>query len=266
MKLTILGTGDACVTECFNTCFVLSENDKYFMVDGGGGNGILRQLKLAGIDRMKIKHIFVTHKHLDHILGALWMIRMICQDMAADTFEGDAYIYGHDEVIGLLRGMAKDLLIYKQNRFVDDRIHMVEVHDGESMDIIGHRVTFFDIMSTKSKQYGFTMELADGEKLTCCGDEPFSEHDRQYAEGSTWLLHESFCRECDADIFRPYEMHHSTVKNACELAEDLGAKHLVLYHTEDVNIKDRRRLYYEEGVNYYHGDLIIAEDLQEIEL
>ena len=50
MKLTILGTGNAAVTECYNTCFVLSEKDDYFLVDGGGGNGILHQLKHAGID------------------------------------------------------------------------------------------------------------------------------------------------------------------------------------------------------------------------
>ena len=38
MKLTMLGTGNALVTECYNTCFVLEENEKYFMVDGGGGS------------------------------------------------------------------------------------------------------------------------------------------------------------------------------------------------------------------------------------
>ena len=30
MKLTMLGTGNALVTECYNTCFVLEENEKYF--------------------------------------------------------------------------------------------------------------------------------------------------------------------------------------------------------------------------------------------
>lgn len=64
MKLTILGTGNAAVTECYNTCFVLSEKDDYFLVDGGGGNGILHQLKHAGIDWKQVRTIFVTHKHL----------------------------------------------------------------------------------------------------------------------------------------------------------------------------------------------------------
>ena len=35
MNITMLGTGNALVTECYNTCFVLQENEEYFMVDGG---------------------------------------------------------------------------------------------------------------------------------------------------------------------------------------------------------------------------------------
>mgnify|MGYP004530493475 FL=1 len=82
MKLTMLGTGNALVTECYNTCFVVEEKEEYFMVDGGGGNTVLRQLKEAGIDWKKIKTIFVTHKHIDHIMGIIWMMRMIGQYMS----------------------------------------------------------------------------------------------------------------------------------------------------------------------------------------
>ena len=35
----MLGTGNALVTECYNTCFVISDGDKNFLVDGGGGSG-----------------------------------------------------------------------------------------------------------------------------------------------------------------------------------------------------------------------------------
>ena len=42
MKLTILGTGNALVTECYNTCFILDDNGQYFMVNGGGGNAVLK--------------------------------------------------------------------------------------------------------------------------------------------------------------------------------------------------------------------------------
>lgn len=44
-KLILLGTGNAMVTKCFNTCFALNIDDEYFLVDAGGGNGILAQLE-----------------------------------------------------------------------------------------------------------------------------------------------------------------------------------------------------------------------------
>ena len=50
MDITMLGTGSALVTECYNTCFVMSDGDEHFLVDGGGGNGILSQLKKAGFN------------------------------------------------------------------------------------------------------------------------------------------------------------------------------------------------------------------------
>lgn len=65
-------------------------------------------------------------------------------------------------------------------------------------------------------------------------------------------------------IFNPYEKHHSTVKDACELAEKLGIRNLVLYHTEDKNIHDRKRLYKAEGERYFSGNLYIPDDLETI--
>lgn len=264
MKLTMLGTGNAAVTECYNTCFVISDGDKYFMVDGGGGNTLLAQLKHAGLDWMDMRDIFVTHKHVDHLMGIIWMVRMICQNMNRGKYFGEANIYAHDEVIYLIRDMASKLFTEKENAFIDKRLHLIEVHDGEEMNIIGRKVTFFDIRSTKAKQFGFSMEMAEGEKLTCCGDEPYNPCEKQYAENSKWLLHEAFCLYSQADRFNPYEKHHSTVKDACELAEKLKIPNLILYHTEDKNIKDRKRLYSQEGKEYYSGNLYIPDDLEEI--
>ena len=174
MKLTMLGTGNALVTECYNTCFMLEDNGQLFLTDGGGGNNILHQIKYAGYDWMDVHHIFVTHKHIDHILGIVWMVRMICQFMKSGVYEGDAYIYSHGEILDLLRDIAGKLLQKKQTDFIDKRLHLVEVHDGKSLEIIGHKVTFFDIQSTKAKQFGYRMDLGDGKKLTCCGDEPLA--------------------------------------------------------------------------------------------
>ena len=266
MRLTMLGTGNALVTRCYNTCFALSEGERHLLVDGGGGNGLLVQLRRANIDWRDLREIFVTHKHTDHLLGVVWMVRMICQHMAQGGYEGEAYIYSHAEVTGLLRQMAADLLTPKQAACIDTRLHLVTVADGEMGELMGRKITFFDIGSTKADQFGFRMELDGGRSLVCCGDEPYNERERPYAQGATWLMHEAFCLDGEADIFHPHEKHHSTVKTACELAEALGVENLILYHTEDANLERREELYRTEGEHYYHGGLHIPNDLDVIEL
>ena len=56
------------------------------------------------------------------------------------------------------------------------------------------------------------------------------------------------------------------MKDACELAEQLGVKNLLLYHTEDRNLAERKKLYAQEGAQYYNGNLYIPEDLESLEL
>ena len=82
MKLTILGTGNAMVTKCYNTCFAIEKDGHYFLVDGGGGNTIMKQLKNADIDWREITDVFVTHKHVDHIMGIIWIMRLFGQNIA----------------------------------------------------------------------------------------------------------------------------------------------------------------------------------------
>ena len=86
MELTMLGTGNANVTEYFNTCFLLEEAGQYFLVDTGGGNGILKALKNAGVSVMDIHDIFITHEHLDHLLGLFWIIRTAGVNTPAEKF------------------------------------------------------------------------------------------------------------------------------------------------------------------------------------
>ena len=266
MKLTMLGTGHAMVTECFNTCFVLSDGGRHFLVDGGGGNGLIRQLRRGGIRPKDIGDIFVTHRHTDHITGILWMLREFAHAGPPGTPKREVNIFSHGEVIRILKTMAELLFPGHTGDGIRDQVHFIEVSDGESKTILDRNVAFFDIQSVKAKQFGFCMDLAPGKKLTCCGDEPCRECAYRYAEHSAWLLHEAFCLDADAERYHPHRMKHSTVKDACELAEKLGVENLLLYHTEDQNITDRKRLYTQEGKQYFHGNLFVPEDLEEIVL
>lgn len=270
MNITMLGTGHATVTECCNTCFVLWEQStypkEYFLVDGSGGNTLFKQLLDAGIDWKKIRTVFVTHKHLDHLLGIIWLIRMAGEYMSQQQYEGTLTIYAHNELIAMIQKIAEMLLQENEIFFFGNRILLEAVNDKECKTILGKKVTFFDIHSTKTKQYGFTMEFDDNKKLTCLGDEPYNETTYQYVKNSEWLLHEAFCLYSQEKKFNPYEKHHSTVKEACKTAQAMNVRNLLLYHTEDSNIKNRKLTYTAEGKIFYNGNIFVPNDLEIIKL
>ncbi len=267
-KITILGTGFAMATKCFNTCFYITLSDgSLFLTDAGGGNGVLRQLEQTDFTYQRCHHMFVTHGHTDHVLGVIWIMRKIADLMNKGKYEGKFHIYCHDVVLDMLRTMTHMTLKKKDFARVGTDIVLHEVSDGETVELPGIKectLTAFDIMSTKAKQFGYCLQFTDGLKLTCLGDEPYNEHDEAYARDADWLLAEAFCRYGDREVFKPYEKNHSTVKEASELAERLGAKNLILYHTEDKHLATRKAEYSAEAAQYYHGRVFVPDDLDEI--
>ena len=259
-KLIVLGTGEAAVTRCFNTCFALKHKKEYLLVDAGGGNGILSALEKAEIPLKKIHHLFVTHAHSDHLLGVPWIIRMIGTRMNQEKYEGELHIYCHRELAEAIRTITSLVVQKKIRRLFDERILFHILEDGEQREILDSRFTFYDIRSTKAKQFGFLCETETSLRLAFPGDEPCPEHLYPAFRETDWLFHEAFCLYEERERFRPYEKHHSTVRDACRLAEKLSAKQLVLWHTEDKDLARRKERYLKEGQPCFSGKLYVPED------
>ena len=120
-QLYVFGTGNAAVTHCYNTCFAIRTETQpgqteFFMVDAGGGNGILGILDQMQVPLTQIHHIFVTHEHTDHILGIVWMVRMIGTQMKKGTYEGTLSIYCHDGLVETIKTLCRLTL---QKKFCD---------------------------------------------------------------------------------------------------------------------------------------------------
>lgn len=79
-------------------------------------------------------------------------------------------------------------------------------------------------------------------------------------------MSEAFCLYADRERFKPYEKHHSTVREACQIAEELQARNLVLWHTEDTRLSERKALYTAEGRPFFSGGLFVPDDLETIRL
>ena len=262
-KITMLGTGNATVSGIYNTCFLLDTPNTKLMVDAGGGNGVLGQLKKVGVEIADIHHLFVTHAHTDHVLGVIWVIRMVAQ---CKGYEGKLHVYSHDKVMKVIKTIIDMILAKKQLAKVAERVVFHELKDGDAFEVGDIHMQCFDIHSTKEKQFGFRAELPGGEVLACLGDEPYNELNRQYVEHADWMMCEAFCLYADRDTFKPYEKCHSTALDAGKLAAELDVKNLVLYHTEEKTIATRKQTYTQEAAENFKGRIVVPDDLEVIEL
>lgn len=58
----------------------------------------------------------------------------------------------------------------------------------------------------------------------------------------------------------------ATALDAGRLAEALGVKHLVLYHTEDKTLAERKEAYTREASSVFTGRVYVPDDLERISL
>ena len=268
-QITMLGTGNATVSQIYNTCFVLQTPSTLMLVDAGGGNGILAQLKKVNVQISDIHHLFVTHAHTDHVLGVIWVIRMVAQ---CKGYEGLLHVYGNDKVMKVIKTIIDMILAKKQLAKVAERVVFHQLEDGDCFEVGDMKLECFDIQSIKEKQFGFRAELPSSDEsgkplvLACLGDEPYNEQNRRYIVGADWMMCEAFCLYADRDTFKPYEKCHSTALDAGKLAEELGVKNLILYHTEEKTLANRKENYTREAAENFKGRIFVPNDLEVIEL
>ena len=268
-QITMLGTGNATVSQIYNTCFLLQTPSTLMLVDAGGGNGILAQLKKVNVLISDIHHLFVTHAHTDHVLGVIWVIRMVAQ---CKGYEGLLHVYGNDKVMKVIKTIIDMILAKKQLAKVAERVVFHQLEDGDCFEVGDMKLECFDIQSTKEKQFGFRVELPSSDEsgkplvLACLGDEPYNEQNRRYIVGADWMMCEAFCLYADRDTFKPYEKCHSTALDAGKLAEELGVKNLILYHTEEKTLANRKENYTREAAENFKGRIFVPDDLEVIEL
>ena len=87
-----------------------------------------------------IHDIFVTHEHVDHVLGIIWLVRMIGQRMNQGKYEGDLRIYCHEELAEKIQAIANMTIQQKVCKHMGERIQFDVVKDDSRMssDILRH--------------------------------------------------------------------------------------------------------------------------------
>ena len=68
-RVVFLGTGGALNPERYQAAVLVESAGTHVLLDTGGGLGIVRRLLAAEIDPASIGHVFLSHRHLDHVGG-----------------------------------------------------------------------------------------------------------------------------------------------------------------------------------------------------
>ena len=265
-RMLMLGTGSGFVHECYETCFLLQNDDKYFMVDTGGSADIVKQLKLLKIEIPEIHDIFISHCHTDHILGLFWLFKRITGLYRKGKYTGKLNIYCNDEVANAVKNIYPHLFPDVWVGLIDKYTNIVVLNDGDKVNIANRDYTFFDVKASKNKLFGFETILDNNKRLVFLGDETLNTELYKKIENADFVMPEAFCLDAEQDIFKPYEKKHATVKSVCESMAGKNIKNLILFHTEDTHLENRKELYINEGKEYFDGNILVPDDLEIIEI
>lgn len=264
-KIIMLGVGHGGTLDLYNTCFVIQNDIGNFLVDTGGGIEIINKLNQANIDYKEIKHIFISHSHMDHILGIFWLFKKIGTLAIRGKIQEKINIYCNDVVYETIKEVSKHILQEKWMKAIYDITNFIVLKDGDKYTINGNEYTFFDIQAKGTKQFGFESYL-NNKRFVFLGDETLNPILYDRIKNADYVTHEAFCLDAEENIFHAYEKNHSTVKSASEVMNKLDIKNLILYHTEESHGENRKELYTEEGRKYFYGDIIVPNELDIIEL
>ena len=262
-KLIMLGTGAGFNNYFYNTCFVINHNNKNFLIDTGGSQEIYYRLLDKKIELTEIHDIFISHAHTDHILGLIWLLKKMSV-VFKNTPDYIVNIYGNKFVCEAIRGICKYTLPPQLFDVCERITNYIVVEPKDKKNIIGLDVSFFDSFDKGNNLTCFETNIG-GNSLVFLGDTPCNEKNYEIVKNKDYVMHEAFCLDEDANMYRPYEKHHSTVKSTCESFKDFNIQNLILYHTIDQYYDNRKEKYFNEAKkNNYTGNVIVPDDLEEI--
>src|SRR5438132_1290730 len=68
-RVVFLGTGGALNPERYQASILVQAAGTTFLLDVGGGLGVVRRLLACEVDPLGVRHVVLSHRHLDHVGG-----------------------------------------------------------------------------------------------------------------------------------------------------------------------------------------------------
>ncbi len=296
MEILFLGTSSMVPTKERNQSGLLvSYGSENILVDCG--EGIQRQLKIAGVKIVKITKILISHWHGDHVLGLPGLI----QTMSSSDYDKKLKIYGPVGTKKFMKNMFKAFIFdkkidievkdIKKGKFFDSDELILEAQPLEHNIItLGFNIIEKDrrkINLAFTKKVGIpegpllgklqgggeivwkgqkispaeATVLINGKKLTIINDTAPCNGAYLLAKDADLLISEAtYASNLES---KGEEHSHMTSKQAAELANRANAKRLILTHFS-ARYKDTKELEEDAKDSFYN--VTCAEDFMNIKL
>jgi len=267
VKLDFLGTGTAMVRQHRHTAFFIETGSSKMLVDTLGGYDIVQQLRSRGMGIGDLRTLFVSHRHIDHALGFVWLARLIWQAATLDAGLPQDYRLRVlcSPALGNILARGTKSFIPDYYAVAQEYIDFVDLVDGGPITFDADlTLTPIDLQSTKAEQFGFILR-AEGRMLAFTGDERVVPERFEKARGCDLLVSQAAGLDADEATFKAHAKHQATVRETAETAAALEAKALTITHTADEGT-GRRERFIAEASQHFSGRIEVPEDGETVEV
>ncbi len=255
-KIIFLGTcaGTEPMPERHHASTMIESNGYYYLFDAG--EGCSRTAHLMGIDMSKVKAVFISHPHIDHIGGLLntvytiWKLASVYETYPLDR-KIDFYI-GNISLWHSFENVLSGIGLQYNNQF---KICSHEIADGllfenENIKVEAmhnHHIRFSE--GEKPKSYSFKITV-DGKTILYSGDvRDMADLENVLGDGCDYLI-------C--------ETGHHKVKDVCNFADTHNVGQLLFSHNGRVILNDEKTA--REDMKHCSKNPVICYDEMVLEL
>lgn len=215
LRMTLLGVGTALPDQDReNTHMVWEGPDGLLLIDAGGST--FQRLLRATLDPLRLRGVFLTHSHADHVNG----LPVLLFHLKLAGFAGRLPIYGNRPTLELARRITEAFNLEDVQIPVD----WIEVAGGQEVPLNaeGYRLRVADTVHSRPCLALRFEDRASGKALVYSADTEPCPSVQELAQGAAILIHE-------ATVAEPFK-GHTTPRQAGTVAADAGAERLVLVH------------------------------------
>ena len=221
------------------------------------GEGTQRQMMKFKVHFGSVRHIFISHMHLDHYLGLFGLIQTL--ELNSRTVPLDVFIpKGYENKIKSVIKLPKfvNLIPYESGEILTTKDftvtafpleHSIETYgfvfkgndkkkfDKKKADMFGIKGKMFSEVETKSVKIGRRVIkfedvgwVEEGFKMVYATDTLPTKQTITMSKDADYLIHDSTFIEDESDLAK--DKKHSTVAEAAMIAKKANVKKYILYH------------------------------------